>query len=334
MIKEKSLRVLSDSSKNDRRSLDYVAHVVADDSVTYHVAPTVLLDLSSDIGFITKGVSGSSFIRQKPNSPLDFYGEVYFFRHGLGDKNGLECYMHKYVNNGSDERIYLPVNTPYGGLNGEYAYSSDGGITMGSIKGSDFVMELCAPEDNVYVNKTASVGSNVKVKCYDCCIIPFTMCANYIQGVRFNDQIYKIFPYAFNGCKNVREIVLPNSVTDLGIGCFEGCTNLSSVTLSSNITDLSENAFTNCAITSLYIPEGVMYIEYDTFKNNAPLSSVSLPSSLVEIKYDSFDRCSNLTNIIFNGTINKIPSKTVAPWGATNCTVIHCKDGDYDCSGS
>ena len=51
---------------------------------------------------------------------------------------------------------------------------------------------------------------------------------------------------AFERCKSLRSIIIPNSVIEIGIGAFEGCSGLTSVTIGESVTTIGENAFKDC----------------------------------------------------------------------------------------
>ena len=53
---------------------------------------------------------------------------------------------------------------------------------------------------------------------------------------------------AFEGCKNLSEIVIPNSVTSMGREAFLGCINLTSAVLSNNLETIRELTFSGCTI--------------------------------------------------------------------------------------
>ncbi len=53
--------------------------------------------------------------------------------------------------------------------------------------------------------------------------------------------------YAFENCRFISEIVIPENVTLIGSGAFEDCRSLESVTLTNKITTIEAFAFYNCA---------------------------------------------------------------------------------------
>ena len=59
---------------------------------------------------------------------------------------------------------------------------------------------------------------------------------------------------SLSGCSNLKEIVVPDLVTQIEETAFKGCSNLESISLGSNINKIGRNAFTNCdKLKSVYI---------------------------------------------------------------------------------
>jgi len=51
---------------------------------------------------------------------------------------------------------------------------------------------------------------------------------------------------AFENCRNIFDIILPEALTNIGENAFAGCINLATVKIPYNVTDISYGAFTNC----------------------------------------------------------------------------------------
>ena len=67
--------------------------------------------------------------------------------------------------------------------------------------------------------------------------------------------------YAFIGFDNITDIVIPNSVTNIGEQAFSFCSNLANVTMSNSVTRIQDYAFLGCvSLKSIEIPASVQYI--------------------------------------------------------------------------
>jgi hypothetical protein len=71
--------------------------------------------------------------------------------------------------------------------------------------------------------------------------------------------------YAFSRSL-LKEIVLPDSISEIGFAAFKECADLIAIALPSGVTSIGGNAFKGCAgLKSLTIPQGVTWIGTDTF---------------------------------------------------------------------
>ncbi len=141
------------------------------------------------------------------------------------------------------------------------------------------------------------------------------------------DGVEEINNNVFKKCKNIKKVVIPDSVTSFGIDAFEECTALTAVTFgeNSNFKYIGNSCFRNCTalqefsipklverigpyafdgckvLTSIVIPEKVTTIGFGTFMNCNALKKITLPSGLTSIGNLAF-RDSKLTNVYFCGT--------------------------------
>lgn len=94
-------------------------------------------------------------------------------------------------------------------------------------------------------------------------------------------------------------IIVPDSVTSIGLSAFCGATYLKSISLPENsLTEIGEAAFQWCtSLKSIIIPEGVTKIGYMAFYECESLTSVILPTTLKEIGGKAFYGCSSLENL-------------------------------------
>ncbi|MBQ5540623.1 MAG: leucine-rich repeat domain-containing protein, partial [Bacteroidales bacterium] len=82
---------------------------------------------------------------------------------------------------------------------------------------------------------------------------------------------------AFDGCKSLTSINIPNSVTKIDDQAFQGCTALTSINIPNSVTEIGYWAFDNCtSLTSINIPEGVTTIDIGTFSYCQNLADVYL----------------------------------------------------------
>ncbi len=124
----------------------------------------------------------------------------------------------------------------------------------------------------------------------------FEECVN-LKNVVIPDTVTTIGDFAFRGCKSLETITIPDSVTEMGIGVFKGCSALKEVILSNNLTDIGSESvvlwsglkmnaggiFEDCtSLTDIIIPDSVKSIGGNTFSNTAILNIQTGPVYYVD----------------------------------------------------
>ena len=99
-------------------------------------------------------------------------------------------------------------------------------------------------------------------------------------------SLQKVGQQAFYHCK-IRQIVIPNGVTEIEKDTFYGCYLLNSVQLPAGLKRIGDSAFASCgSLYALDLPEGLEYIGSNAFDNCMILNRLILPASLQEIGGD------------------------------------------------
>jgi len=126
--------------------------------------------------------------------------------------------------------------------------------------------------------------------------------ADIPASVTYDDVTYSVTSIgnlAFNNCRYLTSVSIPNSVTSIGELAFEYCSSLTSVTMSNSITRIEYAVFQYCTgLTSIEIPNGVTSIENRAFFNCTGLTSVTIPNSVTSIGSNAFAYCSGVTSLI------------------------------------
>ena len=103
--------------------------------------------------------------------------------------------------------------------------------------------------------------------------------------------------------QNVKKIVLPDSVTEIGYDAFYDFTSLKDISLPNSITNISNYAFADCSsLESVIIPDSVTSIDWYAFMNCISLESVIIPDSVTSIDEFAFWGCENLTIVCNKGS--------------------------------
>lgn len=152
-----------------------------------------------------------------------------------------------------------------------------------------------------------------------------------IPGEIDGQKVVRISYSAFQECRSLTGVIIPDGVTKIGEYAFKGCKNLTSVIIPDSVTEIGKYAFEGCQnLTIIDIPEGVEVIDSDTFNYCKKLTSVHIPKSLTKIGSSAFDHCDKLKDIYFGGNksqLNKIEVKD-NNWTLKNGGVIHCTDDE------
>ena len=120
-----------------------------------------------------------------------------------------------------------------------------------------------------------------------------------LREVIIHDSVTTIAPYAFDDCKPLYSLYIPDSVTSIGKGAFR-YSGLVSVRLpeGSGFTSLSDNMFEGCEyLASVTIPSNVTSIGKFCFRGCERLQQVVIPENVASIGDHAFDGCSGLTFI-------------------------------------
>ena len=119
-------------------------------------------------------------------------------------------------------------------------------------------------------------------------------------------------PYTFRGHDEVTNIVIPDSVTQIGSGAFVGC-SIPTISLGTNIQTIGPSAFAGCAyLQSIAIPDKVSFITNGTFSGCTSLTNIQFGKNVHTIRIDAFANCDGLTEIYIPGTITNINSMAFA----------------------
>ena len=98
--------------------------------------------------------------------------------------------------------------------------------------------------------------------------------------------------------KDIKKIVIPDSMTSIGDYAFYYCSNLTNVTISNSVTRIGDVAFCKCSgLTSVTIPNSITSIGEGAFFDCSGLKSIMIPDSVMCIKDRAFFGCSSLADV-------------------------------------
>ena len=152
-----------------------------------------------------------------------------------------------------------------------------------------------------------------------------------VTDVVISDSVTNIGNFMFEGCSCLTSVTIPNSVTSIGIGAFDGCSGLTSITIPDGVTSIGSSTFNGCSsLTSITIPDGVTSIGNFTFDGCSSLTSITIPDGVTSIGNYAFYGCSSLRDVYYSGTISEWTAIQIGSSNAPlNNAKLHLDDGSF-----
>ena len=149
-----------------------------------------------------------------------------------------------------------------------------------------------------------------------------TFCNCYSLDFADLNKVESIGEYAFQS-SGLKEITIPNSVTNIDKMAFYNCSSLTSVTIPNSVTSIGSYAFYNCSsLITITLGNSVTNIEQNTFLDCSSLSSVTIPNSVTNIGQRAFKNCTSLNEITLPASVKSIDEEAFA--GCTKLYDIYC----------
>ena len=131
--------------------------------------------------------------------------------------------------------------------------------------------------------------------------------------------------------KEIKDLIIPNSVTSIGDRAFYGCSGLTKITIPNSVTSIGDDAFVGTSWEEEQ-PDGVIYVNdvLYKYKGEMPantlievrkgtvsispgaflgcygLTSITIPNSVMSIGDDTFYKCFDLTSITIPNSVTSI----------------------------
>ena len=138
-----------------------------------------------------------------------------------------------------------------------------------------------------------------------------------LSSITIPSSVTAIHSYAFEGCRNLTEIVIPDTVEYIGpTSVFGNCVQLTAATLPSGLTVIENNLFMNDGLTGITLPAGITHINSGAFFN-CKLTGITLPTGLTFIAQSAFEYCRFTGDIVIPSGVTDIRAKAFA-----NCSGI------------
>ena len=166
-----------------------------------------------------------------------------------------------------------------------------------------------------------------------------------LRTIKFSQSLTTIKDAAFAE-SGLREITIPNAVTEIAKNAFSNCADLESVNLPSNLTRIGDYAFYECeALKKITFPNSLNAIGEGAFYHCTGLSELIFPESLHFIGNYAFLECTGLKTIDFPENLYSIggaafhgieglsvtvfPGSLAEDWAIQNVIPFERKNVDY-----
>ena len=133
-------------------------------------------------------------------------------------------------------------------------------------------------------------------------------------------NLTKIGIGCFDGAA-IKQIAIPDTVTEIGDEAFNYCEQLASIALPPNLQKISNRMLASCmSLTSITIPASVTEIGSQAFANSG-LTSITIPSTVTTLGRGAFNGCESLAHIDIQAHVIEIPEDFAVESGRTSVTL-------------
>ncbi len=120
--------------------------------------------------------------------------------------------------------------------------------------------------------------------------------------------------------EEVKDLIIPNSVNNIGDYAFYSCTGLTSVDIPNSVNSIGSNAFQGCyGLTNVKLHCKSIYNWFSELSN---ISNVILGEEVESINNGAFWKCSGLTSVIIPNSVTSIGSSAFASCGRLESVII------------
>lgn len=147
-----------------------------------------------------------------------------------------------------------------------------------------------------------------------------------VEVIRFEEGDTRTYlaGSAFEGCTNLKTVILPDSLLSIPANAFKDCVSLTDIRIPDGVTGIGGSAFAGCvSLTELVLPVGMGgRLESYTFKGCVGLTEMVIPEGVETISVGASEGCANLARVILPHSVTFIGQDAFAGCSALTDTEL------------
>jgi len=113
------------------------------------------------------------------------------------------------------------------------------------------------------------------------------------------DSVVEIGQEVFKNCVGIRSVILPDSVKTIGPNAFNGCTDLAALEIPGSVGKIPDGAFFGCKhLRKVALGQGLKAIGPNAFYGCTDLEELEIPGSVEKIADGAFQGCAHLRKVV------------------------------------